>query len=347
MSALPLGNQVPDYIRAILEGRIGGPIQPTLPPTVAKAPMGVAGTAPKTGLAGFNERLSTALGSPMGQLGLNLLAQSGPSVVPRSLGQTLGQAGLNTLEAQNNQRLMESRQRLIDAQIGALNRPQAANRNVQSQFITEDGKLGFLRRDGEVVVTNQDVRDSFNFQTNPDGSVIAVNRSNPQESVPVISEDDARRSAERAGETTRRVEAQGDLGEAEDSTQRNLDLLDRIEGHPGFSGAVGIKDASSLFGLREQPLQGTEEADFVALTDQISGSAFLQAFQDLKGGGHITEIEGQKAEQAISRLRNRNQSEEGYRQAIEDLREVLRSGLDRKRRTAGVGDEFEGFSIKR
>lgn len=53
--------------------------------------------------------------------------------------------------------------------------------------------------------------------------------------------------------------------------------------------------------------------------DQILGKTFLQAFESLKGGGQITEAEGRKATDALTRLANQRMEESDYRQAIEDL----------------------------
>lgn len=93
-------------------------------------------------------------------------------------------------------------------------------------------------------------------------------------------------------------------------------LLTRLASHPGLSGAVGAR-----FGFEYLP--ATNEADFVALLDQIGGQQFLQAFESLKGGGQITEIEGKKATDAISSIQNRRQSEESYKTAINDLIDVI------------------------
>lgn len=60
--------------------------------------------------------------------------------------------------------------------------------------------------------------------------------------------------------------------------------------------------------------------------DQINGQAFLQAFNALKGGGAITEIEGQKATEAIARL-NTAQSYEDYKAALDELRGVVTRGI--------------------
>jgi hypothetical protein len=60
--------------------------------------------------------------------------------------------------------------------------------------------------------------------------------------------------------------------------------------------------------------------------DQISGGAFLQARQLLKGGGAITDFESQKAEQAFIRM-NAAQKPEDYRKAMTDFLDAVRAGL--------------------
>ena len=57
--------------------------------------------------------------------------------------------------------------------------------------------------------------------------------------------------------------------------------------HAGFESAVGIS-AAPLSGF----IPGTDTTDFKERFKQIGGQAFLQAFDTLKGGGQITEIEG-------------------------------------------------------
>lgn len=116
------------------------------------------------------------------------------------------------------------------------------------------------------------------------------------------------------------------------SAQRRAASLDTISSmrstindvleHPGFSGSVGAKNASYLFGLKSEPIAGTKEADFKALLDQVQGGAFLQAFESLKGGGQITQIEGEKATQAIVRAQQ-SQSEEGFKKSMNDFLSVL------------------------
>jgi len=125
-----------------------------------------------------------------------------------------------------------------------------------------------------------------------------------------------------------KVKAAQNLPQAEASADELMRNLDRLVTHPGLGAAVG---ASSLIPV----VPGTSQADFVTLLDQIGGSQFLQAFQSLKGGGTITEIEGKKAEAAIARM-NRRQSEEEFVKSANEFRDIVAKGIERQRRAAGV-----------
>ena len=180
--------------------------------------------------------------------------------------------------------------------------------------------------------------ENVKFFTQPDGSVIGVDASSGERLGTIISPQDAAEATTRRNLTKQQSEVQGkavtDLPKIEIKTQNNFDLLDKLENHPGLPGIIGLKNISSGFGVLDRPVGGSREAGALALVEQISGSVFLEAFQELKGGGHITEIEGEKAEQAIARIKNRDQSEEDYAEAIKDLREIMQLGLDRQRRAA-------------
>lgn len=94
-----------------------------------------------------------------------------------------------------------------------------------------------------------------------------------------------------------------------------------VPAHPGFQGVVG---ATVLPGARFIP--GTDAASFDARLDEIKGGAFMQAFQSLRGGGAITEKEGEKATQAITRM-SRAQSEAEFVQASRELQDIMRNGV--------------------
>ena len=97
--------------------------------------------------------------------------------------------------------------------------------------------------------------------------------------------------------------------------------------HPGFEGLVGL----GIPGMRFIP--ASREADADALFRQIQGKAFLEAFETLKGGGQITEREGQVATEAMSRL-GRNISEAEFIEAANELRNIMRNSLARADRRA-------------
>ena len=105
-----------------------------------------------------------------------------------------------------------------------------------------------------------------------------------------------------------------------------------LPNHAAFSSAVGF-----TWRPKAKLIDGTPEADFVAKVDQIMNGAFLDAFQALKGGGHITEIEGEKATRAKARL-DTNLSEEGFKEAIQDYIEVIERGLEVQKQKALLVD---------
>ncbi len=118
-------------------------------------------------------------------------------------------------------------------------------------------------------------------------------------------------------------QAQFDLPRIEQNSQQVLDTIQQLREHPGKKYGVGVLGV--LPGI-----PGTDQKDFVSMVDQVKGKAFLEAYNTLKGGGQITEIEGKKATDAIARL-DRTQSPTGFDKALNDLEGVVRTGLARAR----------------
>lgn len=101
--------------------------------------------------------------------------------------------------------------------------------------------------------------------------------------------------------------------------------------HPGFQDTVG---ATWKPGFRFVP--GTNAADFQALFDQVKGSAFLEAFNVLKGAGAITEKEGEKATAARTRM-STAQSENEFVNAAREYQDVIRRGVEVMQKKASGG----------
>jgi hypothetical protein len=105
--------------------------------------------------------------------------------------------------------------------------------------------------------------------------------------------------------------------------------------HKGFQNAVG---ATWLPGARFVP--GTAASDFQALQDQVEGSAFLSAFEALKGGGAIATKEGEKATAAKLRMKL-SQSEDEYIKAAREFQDIVRKGVENAKSKAGAGGTIQ------
>ena len=104
-------------------------------------------------------------------------------------------------------------------------------------------------------------------------------------------------------------------------------LLKGAKPHPGFANAVGA-------GLPLRFIPGTDESDFQSRFDQIKGGAFLQAFETLKGGGSITQPEGEKGTAALNRM-GLAQSEKEFVTAAREFQSIVRTGVERAKKMAG------------
>lgn len=147
------------------------------------------------------------------------------------------------------------------------------------------------------------------------------------------------KKAEKRGTTIGEFEGKAitDLPRIEQQTNDALDLVSKLGKHPGLSQAVGLSSTLPI-------IPGTQAADFMAVLDQIHGANFLQAYNQLRGGGQITEIEGKKAENAIARLQ-RSQSEPAFKQSLKDLSDVLQKGLERAKKSTNIENIPDGGKV--
>jgi len=122
--------------------------------------------------------------------------------------------------------------------------------------------------------------------------------------------------------TEARLDAPKVIAQAEETIR----LVDDLLKAPGFSQAVG---GSRLLGIQKIP--GTAAKDFDVRLDQLKGQQFLQAFESLKGGGQITEVEGKKATDAIARM-DAAGSEAEFTKAAREFQAVIRTGMERAKK---------------
>ena len=106
-----------------------------------------------------------------------------------------------------------------------------------------------------------------------------------------------------------------DLPKAEATATETGRITDKLRNHKGMSDVIGIPDNPLVL---KGFVPGTSAADFRALLDQITGRTFMEIFPTLKGGGQITEIEGEKGQAAINRM-STSTSEKAFLEALDDF----------------------------
>ena len=115
-------------------------------------------------------------------------------------------------------------------------------------------------------------------------------------------------------------------GLAQSSAYRNLAVLENA--------GVVIRVITTDEWARYTP--GSAATDFKSRFDQLKGAAFLQAYDTLRGGGAITEIEGTKAENAKTRM-NLAQSEPEFIAAARDFQAALKDMVKSNKATLAKG----------
>lgn len=158
------------------------------------------------------------------------------------------------------------------------------------------------------------------------------------------------------GEAARQKEVGKEMGSAqvnlptvESNAKQLIDYIDGVAKDPNLDRMLDYRGLLPNVTTTSRTLQ--------AKINQLNDSAFLMAFERLKGGGAITETEGAKATQAMSRLKEMMQSGQDYRAALQDFRNEVSRLAEVARRKAGAGGPnnnagFEGqgsggWSIKR
>ncbi len=115
------------------------------------------------------------------------------------------------------------------------------------------------------------------------------------------------------------------LTQALPTMESTVKEIDQLIAHPGLNSIAGPIDQ-----YRPSVTMGSQGRDALARYEQLKGRAFLQAYNSLRGGGQITEVEGAKAQNAMARL-DRAQSEEEFKTALKDFRDAVEQGMNKIR----------------
>lgn len=129
------------------------------------------------------------------------------------------------------------------------------------------------------------------------------------------------------------IKSSGDI----EAAGRVSGLVTDALNHPGLSGAVGPIDSR-----KPDVVLGKDALAFRRRVEQLQGNAFLQAYQSLKGGGPITDIEGEKATAAQARL-NTSNSEKEYKAALLEMQQLVderKRKIEARRQEIGLDAEI-------
>jgi hypothetical protein len=113
-----------------------------------------------------------------------------------------------------------------------------------------------------------------------------------------------------------------------DSATHQAQLLDEISAHPGRMWATG-----AFAGAPDWALRGTPGAGFRSRFGQINASSFLSIYEQMRGAGQITNVEGDKGTSAVNRM-SAATNEKEFDDAVKDLKGILKTGLERAQRAA-------------
>jgi hypothetical protein len=343
---------------------------------LAKLQAGLLGRQSNPGGMLADDDLKAARQQALMTMGAQLLQAGGPSSQPIGLGQALGGAMMAGRQAQSASTDGALQSLLLKAQIEKAqqvstraNKPLAVMRDGKPVYVNQEEAVGMepyspmQRSEAPAVIQEYNLYSEQaklagqtpkpymdwlgeRAKTNVGapfqvidllGGRAVANRTNPadirqlstaeQEAAGAGTIASATASGKVAGET--QATAIADLPRVVDNAEQALKTINDFEAHPGFGQVFGAESYIPT-------VRGTAKAGALAYYKQIKGKTFLEAFNSLKGGGQITEIEGQKAEDAIARL-DEAQSDEDAQKALDDLRAVIDAGVARAKKKAAGG----------
>lgn len=129
------------------------------------------------------------------------------------------------------------------------------------------------------------------------------------------------------------------LPAAEKTTARAVRMIDELENHKGLSEGVG-------FIVGRLPALTPNAADFRERVEQVDSMVFGDAVEVMRGLGALTDKEGPRITSARARLKTAK-SEEDFKTAIKDIREVFRDGIENMRQKAGATGQSPAATPRR
>ncbi len=144
-------------------------------------------------------------------------------------------------------------------------------------------------------------------------------------------------NAQRKKQGTELGEAQGkaqvNLPLAEKAAARITEQIDKVINSPGLDRVTG-----TVYGRLPKMTNTTGPAkEAQSRIDQILGGTFLQAYNDLRGAGQISNAEGQAAKEAYNRLQSQELDTPAYQEALIEFKNEVVNLVEIARRKANGG----------
>lgn len=213
-------------------------------------------------------------------------------------------AATQAFTAQQNQANRDNQREVAGIRSGS------TGNNVQSVQPLGDGTLLKVFRDGHTELTKLD------------GSPVSGARYDP---TALFNQ----KAAEAGGK------AAGTAAEALPTTQANFDIINQALASFDDPKVKAQAKYGVGYGGMLPTIPGVN-SDFNSRVAQLKGETFLQAFNTLRGGGQITEVEGAKATDAIARLSKAQTPDEFYT-ALTDAKKTFGTLFDAAKTRAGRG----------
>lgn len=214
---------------------------------------------------------------------------------------------------------------------------------LHSTQILEDGRILKTFRDGRQEVSDYKAQEQG--RTVDIGGVPYEYRPRGGQINPITTPEIAGENAGtvEGGKVTGKAEAEGKIAlpGAIANAQEALNVMRRLQQHPGFKKRYGLEGAPGSVGLMAP---GGEGADAQSLINQIAGQAFLQAIQSMRGTGPISEREGLAATAAVTRLGNNMQSPAAAEQALKELMQRVENMTLLAKAKAGAPIDYSTLS---
>lgn len=137
------------------------------------------------------------------------------------------------------------------------------------------------------------------------------------------------------------LKARDNLLPARDNSESVMQTADKLLSHPALDSVIGKPD----WFQKNAFLNGSPQADFMNMFNQLKGQGFVGAFQSLKGAGAISDREGEAATNAISRMSTAT-SKQAFQSAVNDFKLVIKKGLNRAYDMAN-GKQFEPETLEK